>query len=155
MDFVNRVSWVVLEQIIQAQFPDVQHLTPEELADWLDRTELPPPVLLDTRLEKEFAVSHLANARQISPDVQSFDALGLPPDLPIVTYCSVGYRSSAIASRLQAAGYSKVVNLKGSIFKWANQGRPVYREGQVVQQVHPYNALWGKLLNPEFHAYEP
>jgi rhodanese-related sulfurtransferase len=153
MNFIDRISWAALDQMIQAQFPTVQHLTPEELANWLEQPA--HPVLLDTRPPAEFAVSHLNHARRVDPEMETFESLELALDMPIVTYCSVGYRSSAIAARLQAVGYSNVVNLKGSIFKWANQGRPVYRNGQVVQQVHPYNLLWGKLLNPKLHAYDP
>lgn len=155
MNFIDRISWAALDQIIQAQFPTVQHLTPEELANWLEQPNRTQPILLDTRLQAEFAVSHLANAQQIDPKIETFGNLELPLDAPIVTYCSVGYRSAAIAARLQAAGYSNVVNLKGSIFRWANQGRPVYRNGEVVEQVHPYNSLWGKLLDSKFHAYKP
>lgn len=155
MNLIDRISWVALEHVIQAQFPAVQQIEPEELAARLEQSDLPQPILLDTRTQEEFAVSHLANARQVDPTMETFESLNLPLNTPIVTYCSVGYRSSAIANRLQAAGYSNVVNLKGSIFQWANQGKPVYRNGQVVQQIHPYNSLWGKLLDSKFHAYKP
>lgn len=155
MNLIDRISWVALDRMIHAQFPAVQQIEPEDLAARLEQSDQPQPVLLDTRTQAEFAVSHLANARQVDPKLETFESLALPLDTLIVTYCSVGYRSSAIAHRLQAAGYSNVVNLKGSIFKWANQGRPVYRNGQSVEQVHPYNSLWGKLLDSKFHSYEP
>ena len=46
-----------------------------------------------------------------------------------------------------------VYNLKGSIFKWANEGRPVVdSSGQAVSKVHPYSAVWGKCLNSELRA---
>jgi 3-mercaptopyruvate sulfurtransferase SseA len=66
-----------------------------------------------------------------------------------VTYCSVGYRSAALAQQLQAMGCKKVFNLEGSLFEWVNQGYPVYQGEQVVKSVHPFNRLWGLLLNPE------
>jgi rhodanese-related sulfurtransferase len=155
MNLIDCISWAALDRMIHTQFPAVEQIEPEELAARLEQSDLPQPVLLDARAQAEFTVSHLANARQVDPNLETFESLGLSLDTPIVTYCSVGYRSSAIANRLQAAGYSNVVNLKGSIFKWANQGRPVYRNGQSVQQVHPYNLLWGRLLESKFHAYEP
>ena len=40
----------------------------------------------------------------------------------IVTYCSVGYRSERIGEKLMKQGFTDVSNLKGSLFKWANQG---------------------------------
>jgi hypothetical protein len=45
-----------------------------------------------------------------------------------------------------------VRNLDGSIFAWANEGRPLERNGQPAQLVHPYDALWGKLLDPARRA---
>ena len=54
-----------------------------------------------------------------------------------------------------AAGYADVWNLEGSIFQWANGGRPVYRDGRPVEAVHPYNTLWGTLLADSLRAYEP
>ena len=73
-------------------------------------------------------------------------------DTPIVTYCSVGYRSSSLADRLQQAGFTNVRQLEGSIFQWANEGRPLFRGDQQVNEVHPYNETWGKYLNKKLHA---
>jgi hypothetical protein len=30
--------------------------------------------------------------------------------------------------------------MEGSIFQWANEGRPLEKEGKPVETVHPYNA---------------
>ncbi len=43
-------------------------------------------------------------------------------------------------------------NLKGSIFQWANEGRPVVRDGEPVREVHPYDAVWGRLLDRDLRA---
>jgi 3-mercaptopyruvate sulfurtransferase SseA len=69
-----------------------------------------------------------------------------------VTYCSVGYRSGAFAKKLQTTGYTNVKNMSGSIFRWANEGRPVERDDHRVEKVHPYNSVWGKLLKPQLRA---
>lgn len=45
----------------------------------------------------------------------------IKPDSHIVVYCSVSYRSSILARRLQDMGFTNVYNLEGSIFKWANE----------------------------------
>jgi hypothetical protein len=29
------------------------------------------------------------------------------------------------------------------IIRWANEGRPVYRDGRAVAEVHPYDDQWG------------
>jgi rhodanese-related sulfurtransferase len=140
--------------LIRIKFPQVQPISTAALASWLEQDGVEKPLLLDTRTKPEYAVSHLWGAQLVAPDTKDFANLA-PLDLPIVTYCSVGYRSAAIAHRLQEAGYTKVVNLEGSIFQWANEGRPLYRNDVAVQQVHPYNSRWGRLLHSELHAYEP
>lgn len=146
-------SWSMLKQTIRATYPSVRHVSTDSLAAWLAGPS-PAPLLLDVRAEDEFAVSHLPDARRLDPDTHDFSALqDLSPDTPMVTYCSVGYRSAALAERLAEAGFTNVVNLEGSIFMWANEGRPVYRAGRAVGQVHPYDAVWGRLLKKELHAY--
>jgi 3-mercaptopyruvate sulfurtransferase SseA len=66
-------------------------------------------------------------------------------------YCSVGIRSARVADRLRHAGIGAVYNLDGSIFRWASEGRPVVRDGEPVRAVHPYNAVWGRLLPRDLH----
>jgi rhodanese-related sulfurtransferase len=112
--------------------------------------------LLDVRGLAEYEISHLQHARQVSPSAKIAD-LKLPRDAAIVAYCSVGYRSSNFVQRLRTAGYTNAHNLHGSLFTWANEGRPIYSGAAVSSNspmsapvVHPYNAHWGLLLKPEF-----
>ena len=82
-------------------------------------------------------------------------------NLHVIAYCSVGYRSSELLSALNkscASGrYSHcdkltISNLEGSLFKWANEGRPIVTSGNVpTTYVHPYNSFWGRLLNSDLH----
>ena len=69
-----------------------------------------------------------------------------------MTYCAVGYKSGALATKLREAGFTNVRNLEGSIFQWANRRRPLVREDQPVTTVHPYSSLWGRLLIDEVRA---
>jgi rhodanese-related sulfurtransferase len=109
--------------------------------------------LLDVRTPKEFAVSHLPGAQLIAPDAKPEDVLAkLDRKRPVVVYCSVGYRSSKLAERLQAAGLAQVMNLEGSIFAWANEDRALEKDGQPATQVHPYNKRYGQMLKPERRA---
>jgi rhodanese-related sulfurtransferase len=64
----------------------------------------------------------------------------------MVVYCSIGYRSARLVEKLREGGFSEAKNLEGSIFQWANEGRPVVQNGEVVEEVHPYNKTWGLLL---------
>jgi hypothetical protein len=46
-----------------------------------------------------------------------------------------------MVKRLGEIGYPEAVNLKGSIFKWANEGRPVFQDSQTVRRVDPYEEM--------------
>ncbi|MBD0335367.1 MAG: rhodanese-like domain-containing protein [Cyanobacteria bacterium Co-bin13] len=138
-------AWQRIKSKIRAQFPTVEPISTQMLATWLEQAS--KPTLLDVRRAEEFAVSHLS-AAQHTPDLEAVRQAKLAPDQPIVAYCSVGYRSARLAQQLQQAGFTRVYNLEGSIFQWFNEGRQVVQNGQAVNQVHPYNRLWGMLLKP-------
>jgi rhodanese-related sulfurtransferase len=118
------------------------------------------PLLLDVRTPAEFEVSHLRGARYADP-AASAEALragplaGVALDAPIVCYCAVGVRSANTCEALQRAGYRNVANLDGSIFRWANEGRPLVRGETPTTLVHPYDAAWGRMLSPAYRANVP
>jgi rhodanese-related sulfurtransferase len=138
---------------VRAKFPTVRQLPTSELATWLTGTNGPLPVLLDARTEEEFAVSHLPDAKQADSKLSTRDLVNrLGTNRAVVVYCSVGYRSSQMAERLQKAGLTNVFNLDGSIFQWANEGRPLEQSGKPAKMVHPYNDSMGKLLRQDIRA---
>jgi len=150
------LTWRAVDRMIQSSFPEVPTTTTDALAGRLADSTGARPVLLDARSRDEYAVSHLRGARRVDPEASEFPELdSLARDTPIVVYCSVGYRSARIASRLRAEGFENVANLKGSIFRWANEGRPVVRGDSAVRAVHPYDATWGTLLDDDLHATSP
>ena len=112
-------------------------------------------LLLDARELEEYEVSHLPNALHIGYDKPNWDMLkSIPKDTQIVIYCSIGYRSEKLGTKLKDMGYMNVTNLYGSIFEWANQNRPlVDNEGQSTNKVHGYNKRWSKWIkNPEIEV---
>jgi len=133
------IAWAMLLGLIRLRFPQVKQLSTDELAEWLQCTKT--PLLLDVRTPEEYEMSHLVNA-QLAPACLQELADIATLETPIVAYCSVGYRSAVFAKRLQQAGYKQVFNLEGSMFKWVNEHRSVYRNGESVEQVHPYNQFW-------------
>ena len=143
------LAWRGVDRELAARYPDLPTTTPGQLAARLDAPQ--PPVLLDARQPAEFAVSHLPGARRVDPDATAAALADTLADVgrqrEIVVYCSVGVRSAAVAQRLRQAGFENVENLGGSIFRWANEGRPLVRDGRAVETVHPYNAVWGRLLD--------
>lgn len=107
--------------------------------------------ILDTREVEEYQVSHIPNAHYASySDFDIEPYLDLPRDTTLVVYCSIGYRSEKIGEKLQKAGFTKVYNLYGSLFEWANQGYPLENEeGDTTLQVHTYNKDWSKWVNED------
>jgi rhodanese-related sulfurtransferase len=141
------------EQEVRAKYPDVKQLATGELAAWLADGKRPAPVILDAREPGEWKVSHLAGAKNAPPGTKPETALaGVPKDAAVVVYCSVGYRSSDFAEKAKKAGWTNVANLEGSIFQWANEGRPLVDEKGPATKVHPYDEKWGQMLKPELRA---
>ena len=105
------LTWPAIKARIAREFPKVRSISTADLA----KSQI-KPVLLDVRTAAEFQVSHLSGAQRVDPDASS---VALPKDTPIVTYCSVGYRSAKLAQRLQEAGFTNVRNLESSFWrKW-------------------------------------
>ena len=114
------------------------------------------PVVLDARTEDEFAVSHLPDAARIDPYRPLLAPLkGMQLGVPIVVYSSVGYRGARVAHWLAEQGYSNVRNLEGGIFRWANDGHPLVRQGAQTTEVHPYQARWGLMLESQHRIEAP
>lgn len=148
------IAWKAVKYKVRDDFPRVKRIQSRQLAEWLNDSGREPPLLLDVRTEAEYEVSHLHGAQRVEPG-SLIDQVNIPADKPIVTYCSVGYRSAAFAQKLQEGGFKNVQNLEGSIFEWANDGRPVVRDAHRAEKVHPYNQTWGKLLKPQVRADLP
>ena len=145
--------WKAVDRMIERAHGEVPTISTEELALRLDRPAAERPVLLDARAPEEYAVSHIAGAHLYDPNAPNTALLDtLASDQPIAVYCSVGHRSAEVVNRLREQGFTEAVNVRGSIFMWANEGRPVVQDGVEVNQVHPYDAMWGRLLTDERQA---
>lgn len=149
---LRSLTFSIIRRLTTDEFPTVKWLTTQQFAQWLEDPLKPQPIILDARSEAEYALSHLKEAKRIDPKHPDLAAFAGYQDTPIVVYCSVGYRSARIAEQLGQAGFSRVYNLEGSLFQWANEGRPVFKDGCPAMFVHPYDALWGRLLKPRYRA---
>jgi rhodanese-related sulfurtransferase len=152
------LAFELLQRGTSYKFPQVDWIVTRDLAHWMEDGARPKPVLLDARSQTEFDVSHLRGARRIDPYRPSLNAVaGFPRDTPVVVYSSAGYRGARVAEWLADQGYQKVQNLGSSLFQWANEGRPIYRNDQPAQVVHPYDGKWGWgwLLEGEYRADVP
>lgn len=137
----------LLKRFIRRRFPRVPRLTTIEFAQKLEDSKEFHPLVLDARSKEEYAVSHLIDARRININAVTLkQAFREPTNQAIVVYCSVGYRSAKVVQQLQQAGFNQIFNLEGGLFQWANEQRPLFHAGQPTQRVHPYNAVWGLLI---------
>ncbi|MEP7267684.1 MAG: rhodanese-like domain-containing protein, partial [Saprospiraceae bacterium] len=110
-----------------------------------DAQKVPDAVYLDAREKEEFDISHIPGAHFIGYDHWSVDSLhNISKDQTLIVYCSVGYRSEKIGKKLEALGFTHVLNLYGSIFEWANEGNALESRSGKTNQIHTYNKKWSK-----------
>ncbi len=145
---------------VEAEFSNVAHLRTGEL---IDQSRTAPRLwLFDVRERSEFDVSHLSEAERMAPNISTAAALGQigarAEGSVIVFYCSVGQRSSRLAARaqhgLETLGARAVFNLRGGIFAWHNDARPLVDRFGPTPYVHPYSEAWRRLLtHPHLSAF--
>ncbi len=136
---------------IERDYDNVEHIDAEAFSA-LNRDRV---VVFDVRKEGEYDVSHIEGAVRVDPGVSPdafFDAHGNAlRGKTAVFYCSVGRRSSALASRVndlvETNGATGSYNLVGGLFQWRNEERTLVREGGATTAIHPYNIYWGRLIS--------
>ena len=138
----DTLNWDKVNAEIQQKFPDVKHISIDELNAKDNKTIL----LIDVREEEEFAVSHIPGALNLK-NPKMIAKLAAQSRKDVVVYCSVGYRSAIMAKELNKHGITNVANLEGSIFVWANAGLPLVDQYGNTRKVHPYDEHWGQLLD--------
>ena len=148
-----------IHESIKSSFPTVSHIEASSIETALDRY-----VIFDVREREEYAVSAIRGAIQIDPDISQSEFKTLYGDMikdkNVLVYCSVGFRSSHLASRLgknaDDLGLKSIQNLEGGLFGWHNENRPVYNQDQETDLIHPYDAQWGQLVQREaLRSYSP
>ena len=130
----------------------VEHLGSDELAALLAGSEA--PWLFDVRTAEEYEKSHIATAIRLDPDIGSdaFEARygSLVAGRDLVFYCSVGQRSSELLERVESvcreAGSKSFCNLRGGIFRWYNEGKPVVNASGLTDNIDGYDPIWGMMV---------
>ncbi len=140
---VRGLAWPIVKGWVRSSFPAVEQISTTALASRMEQGE--PLLLIDARQLEEYEVSHLPGACRAT-SVDEVAALSSDQDLPVVVYCSIGYRSARLVESLVASGYG-AVNLEGSLFQWANENRLLVSAGKQTHRVHSYSPAWGLLLS--------
>lgn len=150
------VSWESVDEKIEREFPAVETVTTDLLLTRYGAMDESLPLVIDVREEGEFRVSHLGDALNLvsaGAISEMITERGLSKDTEIIVYCSVGYRSAAVAADLQSLGFTQVLNLEHSLFEWANKGYPMINANGGTDKVHPFNKAWSVLVDDSLHAY--
>ncbi len=156
---VGPIPWAGVTQLetvekdVAQRWPQISHLSRGNMSGML-ATQRAEVVVFDVREPGEFAVSHLPGAIRIDPGLSREQFLAEHAaslqGKSAVFYCSVGVRSSLLASRMQAdlerGGVQHVYNLTGGIFGWHNDARPLVTASGATDSVHGYDAWWGRLV---------
>ncbi len=126
---------------LRRQFPDSPGIQTNELDDKIQSNQ--NVFLVDCRRPDEYSVSRIPNATNIHFKCSDEDLKSALEDLnenvTIVNYCSLGYRSGVMTKRILDLGLDnvskeRVYNLEGSIFKWAQEERPLIdNKGQATK----------------------
>ncbi|MFO0601091.1 MAG: rhodanese-like domain-containing protein [Myxococcaceae bacterium] len=137
-----------LRQRVDRRMAQVPSVSTDELARLMTSSKV---LLLDVRTAEEFSLSHLPGAVRAETEASQRAAIeSAAPDTVIVAYCAVGWRSGLAVEKLQPGSPRRLFNLRGSIFAWANEGRPLTDGAKAVQVVHPFDRTWGQLLDKRF-----
>jgi rhodanese-related sulfurtransferase len=130
----------------------VENLVTDELAALLAGPE--PPLLFDIRTAEEYEKSRIATAVHLDPDIGTDDFVShdgfLMAGRDLVFYCSVGQRSSELIERVESvclnAGAKSCRNMRGGIFRWYNEGRPVVDVSGMTDEIHGHDPIWGMMV---------
>ena len=126
----------------------VENLATDELAAMLAGSE--PPLLFDIRTAGEYEKSRIATAVRIDPDNFASCYAALVTGRDLVFYCSVGQRSSELLERVESAcrnaGAKSCRNLRGGIFRWYNEGRPVVDASGETDDIDGYDPIWTMMV---------
>jgi rhodanese-related sulfurtransferase len=133
---------------------DVKNISHDELSEIRHSEDAANYVLFDTRAEAEYDTSRIGPAILVRPDMGAdlfIETFGEQiRDKHLIFYCSVGERSSKFIERVQDLalnqGARSLANLRGGIFRWYNEGHPVVNSQGETDDIHPYDAEWGRLV---------
>lgn len=126
---------IAMADALQKKHPSIPVILPEEVKP------LPHVVLVDVREKYESDVSTIPNA--ITRDEFEKDERKYI-NHEIITYCTIGVRSTEYARNLISKGHI-AFNLKGGILAWAHAGYFFESEGKMVKKVHIFNKAWNLL----------
>lgn len=112
--------------LVEGVRDSVQEISVDEVKQAIDQESL-PFYLIDVREESEWHAGHLPHAFHLSKGVieRDIEKIIPEPNVPLVLYCSGGFRSALAAASLQKMGYTQVCSMAGGCTAWKNAGYPM------------------------------
>jgi rhodanese-related sulfurtransferase len=143
---------LALRQALRLKFQGVRQVAPAELVAWMKDPNRPPPMLIDARPPEQYAVSRIDGSVEIDPMAPDLHPLNhIAKDQPLVVYDATGVQGTAMVIALTNEGFTRVSNLEGGLFRWANEGYPIVADAGPASKVYPLTWSWGRLLKGRFH----
>lgn len=96
----------------------MQHLSPVQLAEWLNDPNRPRPLLLDVREPAEFDICHIQGAQLVPMRTIPARMTELDRTADTVVICHHGARSFQVAAFLEQQGFTGLYNLSGGVDAW-------------------------------------
>ena len=86
-------------------------------------------LLLDVRDSQEYEAGHIIEARNLpAADLAAkVETLKKYKEKPVIVYCENGAASGTAANKLRAAGFTKVVTLRGGLASWRQENLPLVK----------------------------
>jgi len=129
-----RIAEMIAEY--RALFPEVEGLDAAAVAEAL---ETGSAVIVDVRPEPERRVSMIPGAIALEEFEARADELA---GSRVITYCTIGHRSSDTASELSAKGWD-AANFDGSLLAWTHAGGELIdSEGRPTRRLHVFGRRW-------------
>lgn len=115
--------------------PKVPEISAPDLAERQQRERL---AIVDVREPHERSISMIPGAiPQAEFEARKDDFRGIP----IVAYCTLGFRSGKYAAKLHDEGFD-AYNLRGAILAWTHTGQPLVDAEGETRRVHVYGRKW-------------
>ena len=122
----------------------MNNLTVEEFNR--ERKANPSISLIDVRTPAEYSSIHVKGAKNHPMESLKLESIPFPKDEEIHVICQSGGRSMKVCQKLEAAGFSNVVNVEGGTSAWHEAGLPVVEGKKVMSLERQVRIAAGSLV---------
>ena len=119
----------------QAEFPDVQDVSPREAMELFNTGKV---IFIDVRQATEQNISRLRGAITMDYFLNHLETYN---DFIKIGYDTIGYRSGIFAQGLYQEGIL-LYNLRGGLLAWVHAGGIIYNGDNETRRIHVYRREW-------------